>query len=459
MPRIPLFVLAIALANFLVPLNSTMIVVALPTIARDLGVDRATVSWLVTAYLIAMAALQPIGGRIGDRFGPRRVLLGALVGFALASAAAPLARDLPVLVAFRLLQALCAAAVTPNAMGLLRGGAVEGRAGTYFGMTGAVSGIGATIGPLVGGLLASFDWRWIFAANVPLVIGILALGWYTLPRREGRRAASPDVVGAVSLGALLSVAAWALTQAEENGVALTVALALAVVAGGALFLRYESRHADPALPPALFAVRAFSGANATIALSNLALYGTFLALPFALEGPGSEVRSGIVLTAMSVGMIVLSPVAGALVDRFDARVPTVLGGALIAVGLTAPVVAGRPADPAVLLVAMPVAGAGVALTFPSTRIAALDAAPARFAGLASGVTSTSRYFGGIVGALVAGLALGRASDLSALPAMFIAFALAGLASGIVGGTTLHAVRARVDARGDEAGAAEGSGIA
>jgi EmrB/QacA subfamily drug resistance transporter len=453
-PRIPLFVVAIALANFLVPLNSTMIVVALPTIARDLAVDRATVSWLVTAYLIAMAALQPIGGRIGDRFGPRRVLLMALIGFALASAAAPLARDLATLVAFRLLQALCAAAVTPNAMGLLRGGAVEGRAGTYFGLTGAVSGIGATAGPLAGGLLASFDWRWIFAANVPLVATILALGWSTLPRTPGKRTAPPDVVGAISLGLLLSVAAWTLTAAEHNAAPVTVALALAVLVGGALFLRYESRQPDAALPPALFGVRAFSGANATIALSNLALYGTFLALPIALEGPGSEVRSGIVLTAMSVGMIVLSPVAGALVDRYDARVPTVIGGALIAVGLLIPVVLERPADPALLLVAMPIAGAGVALTFPSTRIAALDAAPARFAGLASGVTSTSRYIGGIVGALVAGLTLGRASDLSALPAVFITFALAGIAAGVVGGTTLHAVRGRIDVRGDEAGAAD-----
>lgn len=454
MPRIPLFVVAIALANFLVPLNSTMIVVALPTIARDLAVDRATVAWLVTLYLIAMAALQPIGGRIGDRFGQRRVLLSALVGFTIASAAAPLAGDLPTLVAFRLLQALCAAAVTPNAMALLRGGAVDGRAGAYFGISGAMSGIGASGGPLLGGLLAAIDWRWIFAINVPLVLAILVLGWSTLPRGAGKRTAAPDVVGALSLGVLLSIAAWTLTQAEENAVTSTVALTLAVVAGGALFLRYESRHADAALPPGLFRSRGFAGANVTIALANLALYGTFLALPFALEGPGSEVRSGVVLAAMSVGTIVLAPIAGALVDRFDARVPTAIGGVLIAVGLLIPVALGRAADPTVLLVAMPIAGAGVALTFPATRIAALDAAPKRFAGLASGVTSTSRYFGGIVGALVAGLALGRSSDLSALPAVFIAFALAGAAAGVVGGTTLNAVRGRIDMRGDEAGAAD-----
>lgn len=451
MPRIPLFVVAIALANFLVPLNSTMIVVALPTIARDLRVDEQAVSWLITLYLIAMAALQPIGGRIGDRFGPRRVLLAALVGFALASAAAPLARDLPMLIAFRLLQALCACAITPNAMGMLRGSAAAGRAGTYFGVSGAMSGVGASAGPLLGGVFAAIDWRWIFAANVPLVLAIIALGWTTLPRIAGRRTAPPDVTGAVWLGITLALGAWTLTQAEENALALTAGLTAAIAASAALFVRYESRHADAALPPALFRSRGFSGANASIALSNLALYGTMLAIPFAIGGPEMAVWSGIVLSSMSVGNILIAPIAGALTDRFGARLPVVIGGALIAAGLLLPVT--LTFYPTLLLVAMPIAGAGIALTFPATRVAALDNAPARFAGLAAGVTSTSRYFGGIVGALIAGVAIGR-GELAAVPPAFIVFALAGAASALVGLATLDPVRARVDVRREEVRAAE-----
>jgi len=446
---IPVFVIAIALANFLVPLNSTMIVVALPSVARDLAVDRVTVSWLVTAYLIAMAALQPIGGRIGDRVGRRPVLLGSLAGFALASAVAPLARDFPTLVAFRLLQAVCAAAISPNAMGLLRG-AAGGRAGTYFGIVGATSGIGASVGPLLGGLLAAIDWRWIFAANVPLVLAILALGWYRFPGSVPHRSAAPDVVGAISLAALLAAPAWVLTGTDEVFGALQAAVLLATAAGFVLFFRYEQGHPDPALPPSLFGIRSFTAANVTIALTNLALYGTLIAIPIALaDGADASVRSGIVLTAMSAGSIVLSPVSGALVDRFGARVPTALGGVLIAVGLALPVVLGRAGDMGILLIAMPIAGAGIAMNFPATRIAALDAAPARFAALASGVTSTSRYFGGIVGALVAGLALGRASDLAALPVVFASFALAGLASAVVGVTNLPASSEELLEHGEE----------
>jgi len=168
MPRIPAFVIAVALGNLLVPLNSTMIVVALPLIGRDLGADRVTLAWLVTSYLIAMASLQPIAGRLGDRFGRRRFMLGALVYFIVASVGAALAPNLLVLVLFRLQQAIAAAAVVPNSLALLRGRSVDGKAGTYFGISGATTSIGAAIGPLLGGLLAAIDWRLIFLVNLPL---------------------------------------------------------------------------------------------------------------------------------------------------------------------------------------------------------------------------------------------------------------------------------------------------
>jgi MFS family permease len=433
MTRIPLFVVSIALANFLVPLNSTMIVVALPAIGRDLGVDRATAAWLVTSYLIAMAALQPIGGRIGDRFGRRRLLLAALVVFGILSAAAPFAPTFAALAGFRLAIALCAAVISPNSMGLLRGGAVEGRAGTYFGVAGAFGGVGASIGPVLGGLLATFDWRLIFAVNVPLVLAILALGWYQLPHDVPRRASPLDAVGAVSVGVLLTVAAWALTRPDAISDPVTFVLLAAVALGGVLLFRYESRLSDPALPPALFRIRAFSTANVTIGLSNLTLYGSFIAIPIALAGlPDASVTTGVVLTSQALAVIVLSPVSGALVDRFGARLPTALGGACLAVGLALPVALHGTADPAVLLIGMPIMGAGLAFNFPATRIAALDAAPARLASLASGVTQTSRYFGGIVGSLAAAAAL--VSDTSALPTLFLAFAGAGVASALVGVT-------------------------
>ena len=432
--RIPAFVFAVALGNLLVPLNSTMIVVALPLIGRDLGADHVTVAWLVTSYLIAMAALQPIAGRLGDRFGRRRFMLGALMYFIVASVGAALAPNLLVLVAFRLQQAIAAAAVVPNSLALLRGESVAGKAGTYFGISGATTSIGAAIGPLLGGLLSAIDWRLIFLVNLPLAGLALVVAWRSLPAGDPpRRTAHPDIAGAVALAVLLSLAAWTLTEVGTSAGGLTAVLLAAVAIGGVVFVRYEGRQADPALPPFLFAVRAFSTANLTIALSNLALYGTFLAVPVILagSGPDAAIRGGIAISAQSAAMIVLSPVSGALVDRAGARWPTVLGGLLIALGLGILGLSGHASDFTVLLICMPITGAGVALTFPATRIAALDAVPARFAALASGVTSSSRYFGGMIGALVAGLALVDATEAAA-GRLFLILAGSGVLAAVAG---------------------------
>ena len=433
-PRIPAFVFAVALGNLLVPLNSTMIVVALPPIGRDLGADRVTLAWLVTTYLIAMASLQPIAGRLGDRFGRRRFMLGALTYFIVASVGAALAPNLLVLVLFRLQQAIAAAAVVPNSLALLRGGSVEGKAGTYFGISGATTSIGAAIGPLLGGILSAFDWRLIFLVNLPLAGLVLLIAWRSLPAGDPpRRTAHPDVAGAVALGVLLSLAAWTLTEAGTSSAALTFALLAVVAIGAVAFFRYEARHSDPALPPFLFGIRGFVTANLTIALSNLALYGTFLAVPVILagSGPDATIRGGIALSAQSVAMILLSPVSGALVDRVGARWPTALGGALIAAGLAILGLSGHASEFGVLLICLPITGAGVALTFPATRIAALDAVPAHYAALASGVTSSSRYFGGMIGALIAGLALANAPEAAA-GRLFLILAASGVAAAIVG---------------------------
>jgi EmrB/QacA subfamily drug resistance transporter len=434
MPRIPAFVLAVALSNLLVPLNSTMIVVALPLIGHDLGADRVTLAWLITSYLIAMASLQPIAGRLGDRFGRRRFMLGALGYFIVSSVGAALAPNLLVLVIFRLQQAIAAAAVVPNSLALLRGRSVDGKAGTYFGIAGATSSVGASIGPILGGLLAVVDWRLIFLVNVPLAGLALAVAWRSLPAGDPPRpSARADVPGGVALGVLLTLAAWTLTEAGGSAPAVTIALLAAVAIGAVLFVRYESRHPDPALPPFLFATPAFTGANLTIAFSNAALYGSFLAVPVILagSGPGATLRGGIAISAQSIAMIILSPVSGALVDKVGARWPTAIGGVLIAIGLGILAFSGHAAEFGVLLICMPITGAGIALTFPATRLAAIDAVPARYAALASGVTSSSRYFGGMIGALIAGLALVEVTDATA-SRLFLILAAFGVAAAVVG---------------------------
>jgi MFS family permease len=340
----------------------------------------------------------------------------------------------------------------PNSLALLRGRATDGKAGTYFGLSGATTSIGAAAGPLLGGLLSAIDWRLIFLVNLPLAGLAFVIAVRSLPAGDApRKTARPDIAGAVALGLLLSVAAWTLTSASGLAPVALAALAVALAAGTVAFVRYELRQSDPALPPRFFAVRAFTAANLTIALSNLALYGTFLAVPVLLAGgPDATLHAGIALSAQAAAMILLSPVSGALADRVGPRWPTAIGGLLIAAGLAIPALLGRAADFGALVLFLPLAGAGVALTFPATRIAAIDAVPARHAALASGVTSSSRYFGGMIGALAAGIALVRMSGAAA-DQLFLILALSGLLAAAVGSQlpsrVTHAPDAEVSAAG------------
>src|SRR5882672_362842 len=354
-----------------------MIVVALPQVARDLKVDVAETSWIVTSYLIAMAALQPIAGRVGDRLGRRNVMLAALVYFALASAGAAAANSILLLAVFRINQAIAAAALVPNGLGLLREAIPSGRRGAEFGIVSAATAVGATVGPLVGGFLA---------------------------------------------------AAWVLVSFGRAVDPVTVAIGVAILPAAVVLFRYESRHPDPALPPSLFRIRAFAAACATVAFQNLAMYGTLLALPVALAG--ASVRSGIALAAFSGGSIILAPLGGRAADRYGPRLPTFAGALLLGVGLTPLAISAGQLPLELLAATLAFAGVGLALTFPSMRLAAVEVVPERYAALASGVFSTSRYFGGMLGSIAIAIALGGSVTTDALRALFWLFTAAAFAAAI-----------------------------
>ena len=420
--------ISVAISNLLVPLNSTMIVVALPQVARDLRVDVAATSWIITSYLIAMASLQPIAGRIGDRLGRRRVMLAALVYFALASAGAAVSTSIVLLAVFRLQQAIAASALVPNGLGLLREALPSGRRGAEFGIVSAAAGVGATVGPLVGGVLAAIDWRWIFLVNVPVCAAAFALAWRVIPSRAPHVTTRFDLTGAVALGALLLAAAWVLTSLGRAVDLVTIAIGIALVPAAVALVRYESVQKDPALPPALFRVRAFSAACATVAFQNLAMYGTLLALPVALAG--ASVRSGIALAAFSGGSIVLAPLGGRAADRYGPRWPTLAGALLLAAGLLPLAITAAQLPLELLVATLALAGVGLAFTFPAMRLAAVEAVPERYASLASGVFSTSRYFGGMLGSIAIAIALGPSSSVDSLRGLFALFAAAAFAAAI-----------------------------
>src|SRR5436305_14927456 len=199
----------------LMPLNSTMVAVALPDIVDGLRASIAVSAWLVSGYLIAQAALQPLSGKLGDRVGRAPMILGGLAAFGVASLGAALAPSFAVLIIFRILQAVAGAFVFPNALGLIREFLPEARRGRAFGTLGSAIGLAAAAGPPLGGLLVGIGgWRAIFLVNLPWVAVALWLAQRSVPRRAALTRARFDTLGAVALTALLSGTAWLLNPGD-----------------------------------------------------------------------------------------------------------------------------------------------------------------------------------------------------------------------------------------------------
>jgi MFS family permease len=399
--------IAAALSATLMPLNSTMIAVALPDISDEFDRDPALVTQaLVTSYLIAAVVLQSPAGKIGDRIGHVRmvaigqllVAAGALLGY--------LAPSLFLLVLARILMAAGSAALVPSALALLRHELPPERRGRAFGAFGAAMALSAALGPLVGGeLVKAFGWPSVFAANLPVLAVSVSLG-----ALAGRAAAPPrratsgpfDWVGTGLLAAgLTSIILGLRPDGGPRPLLLVLGVGLLVP-----FAVWERRVSDPVVAFSLFRSVHFSAGASLIAVQNLVMYALVFQIPlvavalFDLNARGT----GRLLVSMMLAMVVMSPIAGRLTDRFGARPIAVAGSVAALLGvaglawidLTAP---GQLAPPLALL------GIGLGLATPAAQSASMSAVRSDLAGMAAGIGSTMRYLGGIVGVAIMSLLL------------------------------------------------------
>ena len=448
--------LVVALAVVLAPLNSTMIAVALPRVIEGFSITVPAAGWLVTGYLISMASMQPLAGKLGDRFGRRRVMLLGLAVFGAASLLATFAPNYQTLLAARFLQAIAGASSMPNGAALVRELVPVERRGRGFGMVGVFTGIAAASGPPLGGLLVDLaGWRSIFLVNVPFVAAALLAGWYWIPAgrhstRDGAARGSRDFdyLGAVMLPALLVGTASLLVFGARGLVEPWVAAlwTAAAVAAAIIFVVIESRQPDPVVQPAMYRSRTFAAANLAIGLSNLAMYTTLLGVPILLSARGSQsdFQIGLVLTGLSAGMAVLAPVSGRLADRYGRRLPAVAGLCVMTAGSLLLAFSGADIGLAALVVALLVSGIGLGLAGTGMQTSAVESVPGSQAGAGSGMASTSRYFGSILGsAILAGLVGGAGPSSGGFGRLFVVIATAS-ALAAVAALALRAWPARRD---------------
>jgi len=396
----------IALAQLMVVLDGTIVNIALPSAQRDLGISDANRQWVVTAYALAFGGLLLFGGRIADRWGRRRAFLIGLIGFAGASALGGAAVNTSMLLGARALQGAFGAILAPAALSLLTVTFTQPKErAKAFGIYGAISGGGAAVGLLLGGLLTEYaNWRWTLYVNVLFAVVAVAGAIFEIKEPEGTRNHNRlDVLGIVLAGSGLAALVYGFNKAETDGWSSTTTLGFiiaSVVLLGA-FAFSQTRVSAPLLPLRVVTDRNRGGAYLTIGIAVVAMFGAFLFLTYYLQVVlgYSPLKSGLAFLPMVVGMM-----AGAtqVAVRLLPKVPTKLlmvPGALIAAAamliLTQISVGGSYTThvlPALLML-----GFGMGLVFmPAMNLATHGVRP-QDAGVASAMVSTSQQVGGAIG--------------------------------------------------------------
>jgi EmrB/QacA subfamily drug resistance transporter len=455
----PNLVLAIVCAGVvLASLDLFIVNVALPQMAVDfhVGADGlADLSWVLNAYAIVYAALLVLFGRLADRYRRDRGFLLGVAIFVAASAACGAATSLPMLVAFRVVQAAGAALLTPTSLGLILATTTPERRHGAVRTWAAVGGIAAALGPVIGGVLVAASWRWVFLVNVPIGLLALFVGWRRLPAVPGHQVPAPDPLGAVlitggigalSLG-LVKGGSWGWGSAATIGV-----LALSAVALAGFVVR-NVEHPNPLIDRSLFKLRPFTGSS-IVALLFSAAFGAML-LSRVLWAQDvwhwSALITGLSIAPGPIMVPICSfLVAGPLIARFGPGPVIAAGSTIFAAGVAwwALVAGLEPDYVGEMLGGILLTGIGVGLTLPTLVATGSASLPASAFATGSAVVNMFRQIGLAVGVAVLIAVLGSphspAAVLTAYQRAWIVTAGIAFAGGVLGLALLTARRRPVD---------------
>jgi EmrB/QacA subfamily drug resistance transporter len=420
-----LTLVAVALGVMMVALDGTIVAVANPAIQESLNASLAGIQWVTNAYLLALAVSLITIGKLGDRFGHKKVFLTGVTGFALSSAAIGLsgtiAGSLGLVVAFRVVQGVFGAMLQPTALALLRNTFPPEKLNGAIGVWGAVIGASTAAGPIVGGLLVQHvGWEACFYVNVP--VGAVALVMSLLVLRETKpspAASSFDIPGIAALSGALFLLIWGLIKGSSYGwgSARTLAFLGGAVLVGLLFVLREHRARQPLLPLRLFRSLSLSAGVALVVLLMFALFGAMFFMTFYLENVHGldPVGAGFRLLPMTAMLIVGAPLSGALIGRVGPRIPLVAGMLLAAVALFGLSRLGAASSPNDTIVWFVLLGLGLSPVMVGATDVIVGNAPVELAGVAGGMQSTAMQVGGTLGTAVLGAVM-AARISSLLPA-------------------------------------------
>ncbi|MBO7934812.1 MFS transporter [Streptomyces sp. S9] len=402
----------------IVALDGTALTVAQPTLRHDLHASVAQVQWTGTGYLVAVAALLVFAGRLGDRYGHRRVFGVGMLGFGAASAGIVAAPDVRWVIGLRVVQGVFGALLQPATLGMLRAAFPPDRLRMPIAVRTAAIGVAAAAGPVVGGALATeFGWRSVFLLNLgpTLFFGTLALArrQERLPAagvKESRQsAAGPlDIPGALLLGTSLACLVHTLVTLPH----LTWSAPAALLAGAA-FVRHERRAPAPSLPPDVIGSPAVGAALLLLVTVSAALNGGLFACVYVLQdGLGlTPLHSALLALPLPVLLIGAAPVSAVLLRRAGARVTVTAATVLLAAGLL--VLAAAP-GPVLFCAGFALAGAGFGTVMVAATHVVVRRAPVASAGVAGGLQQTAMNVGPALGVAAATVLMATGADRSPL---------------------------------------------
>jgi EmrB/QacA subfamily drug resistance transporter len=398
----------LSVAQFMVILDATVVNVALPSMARSLGLAAGDMQWVVTAYVLASGGLVLLGGRAADVAGRRRVFLTGLAVFTAASLASGLAPAAGVLIAARAGQGLGAALLTPAALSVITTSYAGAQRATALGVWGALGGAGAAVGVLAGGLLTTWlGWRSVFLVNVPVGVAAGLAGLHLLPPREPRRRPGRelDLPGAALAVAGLATLVYALAgvPAHTWGSAQTLGLLALAIVLLAAFAAVERSAPRPLVPARLWRTRSLAAGVLVMLGATGILVATFFLNSLYLQDVqgASALRTGLEFLPVALVIGAGAHLASRLLPRAGSRVLIVAGlavmgaGALLLTGVSA-----RSGYASGLLPGLLVTGAGAGLVLPATAVTAMSEIAADRAGLASGLMTAAHEIGAALGVAV-----------------------------------------------------------
>lgn len=430
---------ALCLGFFMILLDTTIVNVAIPRMIEDLDASLSDIIWVNSVYLLTYAVPLLVSGRLGDRFGPRRMFLLGLVLFTLASLACGLSSSVEALIAARAVQGLGAAAMTPQTMAFITHLFPPSKRGAPMGMWGAVAGVATITGPLLGGVLVDgLGWEWIFFVNIPVGVIAVVMTLALVPNWQPAHAHRFDPLGIALFCVGLCALVFGLQEGQRfewGAVWGPVTIPLLIGGGVVLLVAFvvwqRMNRAEPLLPLRIFRHWNFSMSNIAGLCIGFAMVGSFLPLTIYLQDVLglSPIRAGLLTAPMSLMSGIVAPFAGRLSDRINGKWVAAAGFALYATGIS--IVAAQASAttrPLTLVPALLVGGVGVGCLFsPLANLATFGLEP-RLIGAGAGIFNTSRQVGSVFGSAAIGVLLqarmsielpaAARTEASALPAEY-----------------------------------------